>query len=133
MRFYNLIHLLAILPLPPENINWIITNHQQLDMIIFMWSARCHSPSLDHQATYKIIASRDCGCCPTTTNNTTVICTDLPVDGSVCTLAIQTVVCGITGELSHNISVQVDVSNKSNINNIHERYNYCEVMHFFYR
>ena len=49
---------------------------------------------------YNILASK-CGSCPTTTNYTSVTCTDIPTDGSICTFAVQTVVCGnITGESS---------------------------------
>ena len=41
---------------------------------------------------YNILAS-NCGSCPTTTNHTNVTCTDIPTNGSTCTLAVQTVVC----------------------------------------
>ena len=39
---------------------------------------------------YNINAS-NCGSCPTTTNHTTVTCTDVPTNG-MCTFAVQTVV-----------------------------------------
>ena len=42
---------------------------------------------------YNIIAS-NCGSCLTTTNHTTVTCTDVPTNGSNCTFVVQTVVCG---------------------------------------
>ena len=42
---------------------------------------------------YNILAS-NCGSCPTTTNHTPVTCTDVPTNGSMCTFAVQTVVCG---------------------------------------
>ena len=54
---------------------------------------------------YNILAS-NCGSCPTTTNYTTVTCINVPTDGSVCTFAVQTVVCGnITGNASDAIRV----------------------------
>ena len=54
---------------------------------------------------YNILAS-NCGSCPTTTNHTTVTCTDVPTDGSLCGFAIETVVCeSITGNLSDVIYV----------------------------
>ena len=42
---------------------------------------------------YNILSS-SCGKCPTTTNHTTVTCTDVPTDGSTCTFRVQTVICG---------------------------------------
>ena len=48
----------------------------------------------DHSDFHYDIITSNCGSCPNTTTNTTAICTDVPTDGSVCTLAIQTVACG---------------------------------------
>ena len=54
---------------------------------------------------YNILAS-NCGSCPTTTNFTTITCTDVPTNGSTCTFAVQTVVCGnITGDTSDPIGI----------------------------
>ena len=66
---------------------------------------------LDYMTLYDILAS-NCGSCPNTTNHTSVTCTDIPTNGSTCTLAIQTVVCiedtdCITGNTSDSISVKV--------------------------
>ena len=55
-------------------------------------------------AHYNILAS-NCGCCPTTTNHTTVTCTDIPTDGRMCTFAVQTVICGKVGNVSNQVSV----------------------------
>ena len=54
---------------------------------------------------YNILAS-NCGSCPTTTNHTNAICTDVPVN-DVCTFAVQIVVCGNTqiGYLSDTIHI----------------------------
>ena len=53
--------------------------------------------------TYNILAS-NCGSCPTTTNHTTVTCTDMPINGNSCTFALETVVCGhIIGNKSDTI------------------------------
>ena len=57
---------------------------------MFSWSPAAP----DHSALRYDIITSNCGNCPNTTTNTTAICTDVPTDGSVCTLAIQTVVCG---------------------------------------
>ena len=59
---------------------------------------------------YNILAS-NCGSCPTTTNHTNVTCTGVLLDGSTCTLAVQTVACeNITGEISDPISVTLYVT-----------------------
>ena len=51
---------------------------------------------------YNILVS-NCGSCST---HTTVTCTDIPTNGSQCTLAVQTVVCGnITGNISDPINI----------------------------
>ena len=60
---------------------------------------------------YNILAS-NCGSCPTTTNHTNVTCTDIPTNGSTCTLAVQTVVCTegtecTTGIESDSISIRL--------------------------
>ena len=91
-------------PLPPQNISWLIS-YQKLYkfMIAFQWNT--HPPNC--HPTYNILSS-NCGLCPTTTNQTTVTCTDVPTDDGVCMLAVQTVVCGrFVGELSPYVSVQV--------------------------
>ena len=66
---------------------------------------------LNYMILYDILAS-NCGSCPNTTNHTSVTCTDIPINGSTCTLAIQTVVCTedthcIMGNTSDSISVKV--------------------------
>ena len=56
---------------------------------------------------YNILSSNS-GSCPTTTTNTTVTCTDVPTDGTVCTFTVQTVVCGnIYGTMSHTVQVKL--------------------------
>ena len=42
------------------------------------------------------IQASNCGSCPTATRYTNVTCTDIPTDGSMCTFAVETVVCGNT-------------------------------------
>ena len=58
---------------------------------------------------YNITAS-NCGSCPTTTTNTTVTCTDVPTDGSMCTFAVQTVLYGdLSSEHSDMVTLRVTV------------------------
>ena len=74
------------------------------------WSSvAANCPSLH----YNILAT-NCGSCPTTTTNTTVTCTDVPTNGSMCTFAVQTVVCGdIVGNMSTQFSVSLSLSSGS--------------------
>ena len=60
---------------------------------------------------YNIHAS-NCGSCPPATNHTNVTCTDIPTNGSTCTLAVETVVCTedtecTTGIESDSISIRL--------------------------
>ena len=68
----------------------------------FIWSSVAPDCPAIH---YNILAS-NCGSCPTTTNHTNVTCTDVPTNGSVCTFAIRSAVCGdITGNISDTVSI----------------------------
>ena len=68
----------------------------------FTWS---HAPSRCPTLHYDILAS-NCGSCPTTTTHNTVTCTDVPTDGSLCTFALRSVICGnITGNWSETVHV----------------------------
>ena len=109
--------LLGIIPSLPENIGWITSyNYLQPDMIVFMWST--HSLGLldCHVTTsFNIVASRECGSCPTTTNHTTVTCTDVPSNGGMCMFAVQAVVCGsMIGESSNPVLVDTTVTTNKN-------------------
>ena len=54
---------------------------------------------------YNILAL-NCGSCPTTTNHTNVTYTDVPTNDSICTFAVQTVVCGnIAGNISDPLHI----------------------------
>ena len=65
-----------------------------------------------HTLHYNILSS-NCGSCSTTTTNTTVTCTDVPTDGSMCTFAVQTVVCGnIVGNFSDSVNFTVTEDNR---------------------
>ena len=89
-------------PFSPPNKLWVSIVDLPLKQITFNWSPVAPDCPAVH---YNILAS-NCGSCPTTTNNATLTCTDVPTDGIVCTFAIQTVVCGnITGSESEPISI----------------------------
>ena len=70
--------------------------------LIFGWSPiALECPDIH----YKINAS-NCGNCPTTTNHTTVTCTNVPTNGNTCTFAVQTIVCrNIFGNISEPVAV----------------------------
>ena len=70
--------------------------------LTFSWSPVAPDCPAIH---YNILAS-NCGSCPTTTNHTNVTCTDVPTNDSICTFAVQTVVCGnIAGNISDPINI----------------------------
>ena len=76
--------------LPPPNKLFISTANFVSWYLTFSWSpVASDCPATIH---YNILAS-NCGSCPTTTNHTNVTCTDIPTENSVCTFAIQTVLC----------------------------------------
>ena len=101
---YSAINYVA--PFPPiTNITWRATD----SILTVTWSPVAPDCPTIH---YNIAAS-NCGSCPTTTNQTTVTCTDVPTNNSMCTLAVQVVVCGnISGNFSvikqERISIDVD-------------------------
>ena len=87
--------------LPPECVS-ISRSDLSSRQFTFKWNSVAPDCLSLH---YNILAS-NCGSCPTTTTNTTVTCTDVPTDGSMCTFALKMTVCGnITGNWSSD-SVQ---------------------------
>ena len=75
-----------------KNITWITVNSQ----LSFNWCSDplVHTSSSDCPMTRFNIDTSNCGSCPTTTNHTTVTCTDVPTDGATCFLSIFPIVCG---------------------------------------
>ena len=65
----------------------------------------------DCPAIHYIILASNCGSCPTTTSHNALTCTDVPTDGSMCTFAVQTVVCGnIIGNASNPVNISTEPS-----------------------
>ena len=87
--------------LSPSNLHISIADFVSRE-IVFRWSPDDPDCPIDYN-----ILSSNCGSCPTTTNNTNVTCTDVPIDGSTCTFAVQSVVCG---NLSANVSDSINVT-----------------------
>ena len=70
--------------------------------LIFQWSSV--DPSCE--PVYYHISASGCGHCLNVTNDTTIVCSDFSLDGQVCMLAVQTVVCdNITGNKSRRVEV----------------------------
>ena len=90
-------------PFSPPNQLYISSADFSSRELTFEWSPVAPDCPAIH---YNILAS-NCGSCPTTTNHTTVTCTDVPINGSTCTFAIQTVVCG--NIIGNNISNSVRI------------------------
>ena len=99
MRTIKIIKMKLVPFQPPEGLS-IIQADVHLRQLIFSWSPVAPDCPAIH---YNILAS-NCGSCPTTTNHTTVACTNVPTDGSVCDFSVQSVVCeNITGNFSKSI------------------------------
>ena len=94
--------IITIGHLSPPNKLYISTANFVSRRLTFSWSPVVPDCPVIH---YNILAS-NCGSCSTTTNHTNVTCTDLPTENSVCTLAIQTVLCGsLIGDKSDPVIV----------------------------
>ena len=88
---------------PPEAISLALVNFG-LKEITFTWDPVASDCPGIH---YNILAS-NCGSCPTTTSHTNFTCTDVPTNGSTCTFAVQTVVCGnMAGDLSKPLTFNI--------------------------
>ena len=95
----DIIHVSVSFP-PPNDVRVVDVQPGQ---ITFNWTSldtECDSLS------YNII-SYNCGRCPSTTSNTSVTCTNVVALGQVCTILVQTVVCGNTGILSQPTTVML--------------------------
>ena len=96
---FNLLSITAV-PYPPPDKPSLSIVDLGLRWITFTWSPVAPDCPAIH---YNILAS-NCGSCPTTTNHTTVTCTDVPVehDGDACTFSLEAVVCeSVTGNVSN--------------------------------
>ena len=93
--------------LSPPNKLFISSANFILRHLTFSWSSVAPDCPVIH---YNILAS-NCGSCPTTTNHTSVTCTDVPTENSVCIFAIQTVLCGtLIGNESDPVIVHTETS-----------------------
>ena len=80
---------------PITDITWRATD----SLLVFDWS---DPVAPDCSAIHYNVLSSDCGSCPTTTNHTTVTCTDVPTKDSTCTFAVWRVICGNNTEKTNN-------------------------------
>ena len=87
----------------PSNISYSVANSGSQKTIIFNWVP--FNISTCQAIPYNIIAS-NCGICPTTTNHTTVTCTDMPIDATNCHFALIPTICG---RVSPSLSISLDV------------------------
>ena len=82
---------------------WISNLNLALRKLTFSWSPVAPDCPAIH---YNVLAL-NCGSCPTTTNHTNATCTNVPINDSICTFAVQTVVCGnnITSNINDPINI----------------------------
>ena len=89
-------------PISSRNDVYVSRTDLVLRQLTFNWSRVSPDCLAIH---YNILAS-NCGSCPTTTNHTTVTCTGVPTDGSMCTFTVQPAFCAnIVGDFSNAIKV----------------------------
>ena len=100
-------------PLPPPTTLFISKADFTSRRVTFNWS-KAVTECPDRAIHYNILAS-NCGSCPTTTNHTSVTCTNVQTNGSTCTFAVQTVVCGfIAGNDSNTIILHLESPGQNN-------------------
>ena len=98
---------LTIVPLPAEvtSISWMPICIES--KVVFNWSIpipNCH-------ALLYSITSSNCGSCPTTSTDTNVTCTDVPMNGSVCRLHVQAVFCeGVNANTPDSVPWQLVIN-----------------------
>ena len=98
--FIHAMYMIHAAPFPSPDRMSISRADVSSKQLIFNWSPVAPDCLAIH---YNILAS-NCGSCPSTTTHTIVTCTDVPTDGSMCTFALQTVVCrNIVGNSSDTI------------------------------
>ena len=128
------VHYINTVPFPPPDAIFIALVNFGLKEITFTWNPVAPDCPAIH---YNILAS-NCGSCPKTTNHTTVTCTDVH-NGSMCMLAVQTVVCGnITalGSLSKPLIFNMTrtlnemTSSKEGMHSVHPLYKSPRVAQF---
>ena len=61
---------------------------RQPEYLMFTWNANVPANTVRYN-----IFSSNCGLCPDHTTNTTITCINPPMDGSLCTLTLQTALC----------------------------------------
>ena len=91
----------------------------QIDALNISWTAKCYESNIVFRWTpfntnctilYYSITSSKCGSCPTTSTDTNITCTDVPMDGSVCRLYVQAVIC--EGIISDPVPWQLLINSK---------------------
>ena len=101
---YYILYITAVHFQPPISL-YIIQIDLREKEVTFNWDpvAPIDCPGIH----YNILAS-NCGSCPTNTAHTTVTCTDVPMDGSLCIFALQTAVYRYSiGNISKSIEIQL--------------------------
>ena len=73
-----------------RNIHLIDINQEYLS---FSWNISYLPQIFSDTVVYNIIAS-NCGTCPNSTTSLSATCVDFIADGSVCSFALQTAICG---------------------------------------
>ena len=101
-NMYNIINsFTAVMVSSPDNIRVTDVKPKRLT---FIWNdsvnlQQTHSFSDTDSIVYNIISS-NCGTCPNSTSSLSATCVDFIADGSVCSFALQAVVCAVGSRFS---------------------------------
>ena len=96
---------------PPKNVHLaqMLSNH-----LTFSWDYNNNS-CCNHSVHYKIIS--DCGACPDSTTSNMITCSASVLKTISCKFAIQTVCCGIFGNISDDITINLFSKGTSSYHN----------------
>ena len=84
----------------PENLSLSGANSTHIS---FTW----RPVSIHCESFYYALNTSNCGLCPVTSNNSEITCSGLILDGRICHVLVQTVVCNMGGSMSRPFTLKL--------------------------
>ena len=91
-----LIFIILVSPLPPPK--YLSSTKGKDNELRFTWTQQ--DTDCSSTVNYYNINSSNCGTCPKTTNSTNITCTNVAMDGSICTLTVEPGPCGTPSQVT---------------------------------
>ena len=88
--------IILVSPLPPPK--YLSSTKGQDNELTFTWTQQ--DTNCSSTVNYYNINSSNCGVCPKTTNNTNITCTNVIMNGSICTLTVEPESCGTASQVT---------------------------------